>query len=327
MTTVVCLSLASAQALRDSGLGVRVDRARRLDEHEHLGVGEERSREHEPLALTAREGAAPLVDVRVQTLGQRLDDVFCVRDGDRRVDPLVVSVRALPRVELAAQRAREDDRVRFADDDSPANRVDRELGERHVAEVDAVVVPEAAEPVGNRGSLVGLSGDEPDQAPRLDAEPRAVIMERDQGRGLGHGTSRLGNLGLDLEDPEHAGRADVRTRQLVDGLGRGPQREHEEGRVPVEGHELARVDLPLQREAGSEPRDQDDEEPGDEHLGGVERRLGKRDAHACLAHLLRACAVAREERLLPADSRSTRRPAAVSAPSAVSLPTSSRCTA
>ena len=60
--------------------------------------------------------------------------------------------------------------------------------------------------------------------------------------------------------------------------------------------------FPSSGEARAEPRDEDDEEPGDEHLGGVERGLGKRDAHACLAHLLRAGAVAREERLLAADS-------------------------
>ena len=37
------------------------------------------------------------------------------------------------------------------------------------------------------------------------------------------------------------------------------------------------------------------------HLGRVERRLRQRDAHAGAAHLLRAAAVAVEERLLAAD--------------------------
>ena len=45
---------------------MRVDGARRLDEHEDLGVGEQRPREHEPLPLAARERAAALVDDLVE---------------------------------------------------------------------------------------------------------------------------------------------------------------------------------------------------------------------------------------------------------------------
>ena len=101
---------------------------------------------------------------------------------------------------------------------------------------------------------------------------------------------------------EHALRPDVRARQLVDRLRRRAQRQHEERGVPVEGDEIARVDLPREREARAEPRDEDDEEARDEHLGGVERGLGESDPNACLAHLLRAGAVAVEERLLASDS-------------------------
>ena len=60
--------------------------------------------------------------------------------------------------------------------------------------------------------------------------------------------------------------------------------------------------FPSSGEARAEPRDEDDEEARDEHLGGVERGLGESDPNARLAHLLRAGAVPVEERLLAADS-------------------------
>ena len=55
-------------------------------------------------------------------------------------------------------------------------------------------------------------------------------------------------------------------------------------------------------EVRADPRDEDDEEPGQEHLGGVERRLRRRDPDAGEADALRALPVAVEERLLAADA-------------------------
>ena len=81
----------------------------------------------------------------------------------------------------------------------------------------------------------------------------------------------------------------------------GPQRDHEEGRVAVERDQLAGADRPVEREARAEPGHEHDEEARHEHLRRVERRLRQRDAHAGAADLLRAVAVAVEERLLAAD--------------------------
>ena len=53
---------------------------------------------------------------------------------------------------------------------------------------------------------------------------------------------------------------------------------------------------------GADPGDEHDEEPGQEHLGGVERRLRRRDLDAREANALRAQLVAVEERLLPTDA-------------------------
>ena len=127
-----------------------------------------------------------------------------------------------------------------------------------------------------------------------------VDERRERGR-LGDGSRRLLRRALDVEDPEHPLRSDVRARELVHRLGRGAQRQHEEGRVAVEGDEVAGVDLPGQRETRPEPGDEDDEDPRDEDLRRVERGLGEGNAHACLAHLLRAVPVAGEERSFAAD--------------------------
>ena len=74
---------AVAELAGDPRLGVGVDGARRLDEDEDLRVREQRPREHEPLPLPARERAAALVDVVVEPVRQRVEDVLRVRDLDR----------------------------------------------------------------------------------------------------------------------------------------------------------------------------------------------------------------------------------------------------
>ena len=55
---------ARLQPLGDPGLGVRVDRAGRLDQDQDLGVGQQRAGQDQPLPLTAGERAAALLDLR-----------------------------------------------------------------------------------------------------------------------------------------------------------------------------------------------------------------------------------------------------------------------
>ena len=57
----------------------------------------------------------------------------------------------------------------------------------------------------------------------------------------------------------------------------------------------------LDGEPRPEPGDDDDEDPGQQDLGRVERGLRQRDANARAAHLLGAAPVAGEEDLLAAD--------------------------
>ena len=84
------------------------------------GIGEQRAGQREALPLTAGEAASALLDVLVEAFGQRVENVLGVRRRRAlRAEASSPLVRA-PRVELAAQRAGEEHRVRLADDDPSA---------------------------------------------------------------------------------------------------------------------------------------------------------------------------------------------------------------
>ena len=289
-----------AKPPRDPGLRVGVDRARRLDEHEDLGVREQRASQHDALALAARERAAALLDVAVQPVRQRLEDVLGIRHGDGLEDGRIV--RAVPGVELVPERAGEEQRVGLADHDPSPDELDRQLGERHPAEADALALDEPAQPVGERDRVLRPVRDESGEHARRDDEPGAgVRQQRLRGRSGGR-RGGIGDQRLDREDVEHPSRADEGPRHLVDGLGGRAEREHEEGGIAVERNELARGDSPVDRETSADPDDDHDEDPGQEHLRGVERRLRQGHPHSREPHLLRAASVAIEEDRLAADS-------------------------
>ena len=112
-------------------LGLRVDGRHRVVEHDDARAGDERARERDALALSAREVDAALADQRVVAVGQlggELRDAGRLAGGDdlvpRRVRPR--------RGQVVAQRDREEDRPLRDDRDRGA-----QLGDRHVAHVDA----------------------------------------------------------------------------------------------------------------------------------------------------------------------------------------------
>ena len=107
--------------------------------------------------------------------------------------------------------------------------------------------------------------------------------------GSGSGSHGILDRPLDGEDAQHLAGTDVGARELLHRLGRRPQRNDEEPRIPVEGDQLARGDLPRGGEMRADPRDEDDEEPRQEHLRRVERRLRRRDAHAATRTLSERC--------------------------------------
>ena len=88
----------------------------------------------------------------------------------------------------------------------------------------------------------------------------------------------------------------------VDELGGRAQRHDQEGRVAVERDQLPGGDLALEGEAGAEPGDEDDEDAGQQHLGGVERRLDAGHPDADAADPLRLRGVPAQEGLLAADA-------------------------
>ena len=101
-----------AKAPRDAGLRVGVDCARRLDEHEDLGVRKQRSGQDDALPLAARERAAALLDVAVQPVRQRLEHVLGVCDGDGLEDRPDRPSGPRGRARVAACRRRAADRSR-----------------------------------------------------------------------------------------------------------------------------------------------------------------------------------------------------------------------
>ena len=128
-TTVVRPARKSCEPAGDAGLGVRVDRARRLDEHEDL---------RRPRAAPGRARAAAAA--RRRTSGRARRRARRARPGSATstssaaatsiaVGDLVVA-RPRPRVELAAQGAGEDQGVGLADEDPPAHDLERQPVER-----------------------------------------------------------------------------------------------------------------------------------------------------------------------------------------------------
>ena len=218
------------------------------------------------------------------------------------MDLLVLAVDAAPRIELGAQRPGEEDRIRLADDDPPPHRP-RSEGPR--GGTSPKTTPSSSRKRPSRSAILaassGFAETSPTSFPGSTTRPEPRSRSGAPSGGSDAGLLGLGDVPLDGEDAEHPLRADERAGDLVDGFCGRAQRQHEERGVPVEGDEVADVDLPREREACAEPRDENDEEPGHEDLGGVEGRLRQRNADACLSHLLRAVPVAVEERLLAAD--------------------------
>ena len=94
----------------------------------------------------------------------------------------------------------------------------------------------------------------------------------------------------------------MRAAKPVDELGRRPQRKHEEGGVPVERDQLAYGDVALEGVPGAEPGDDEDEDSGQEHLGGVERGLDARHSVADPTDLLGLGRIPAQEGVFAADA-------------------------
>ncbi len=164
-----------AQPLLDLGLGRRVDRRRGVVEDEHARVDDERPRDRNPLALTARERDPALADHRVVPVGQAVDELLRLRELGRSFDRLVRSVDD-SEGDVLAHGCREEERVLRDDADRPPERA-----ERHVAHVDAVEldaararVVEAADQCRERRLAGTRVSDQRGRRARLELEVDAV---------------------------------------------------------------------------------------------------------------------------------------------------------
>ncbi len=81
------------ERLADGALGLHVERARGLVEHEHRRVAQDGAGDRDPLALAAGEAEAALADDGVVALGQRRDRVVDLGGARRLLDLLVGRIR------------------------------------------------------------------------------------------------------------------------------------------------------------------------------------------------------------------------------------------
>ena len=111
----------------------------------------------------------------------------------------------------------------------------------------------------------------------LDDDAAAFVAQGGVGGRLGgarsHDIGVIDVIRLDLEHPDDLAGADVGAGQPVDELGRGAQRGDEEGRVAVERNQLTGRDPAVDREPSPKPRDEDNKDARQEHLGRIEGSL------------------------------------------------------
>ena len=143
---------------------------------------------------------------------------------------------------------------------------------------------------------------------RILSPVRASRRLRARRRWLGR-VRRVEVVGRERQHPAYAAGRDPGPDQLVGVLGGGPQRDHQERRVAVEGDELTGADLALDGVPGAEPDHEDHEDAGQEHLERVEHRLQPSDLYAGLSGGLRLTPVAVVEDLLAADAAQHTKPA------------------
>ena len=229
---------AAANTSSDEGLRrLRIEVRGRLVEHEHRRLGEERAREHDPLALAARKLPSLLADERVEAVREALHPVEDARraQGARQV---VVARIGPGEPEVVADARREQVRVLARDGDQAAHVLLAVAAQVLAVEshAPALRVDEAQEQA-HDGRLAGSAPAEQDDAPpRFEAQAEAVergslvaavagpdVVELDRERLLRGGERKRGVD--DARDAvgqiEHASAGRYGRLQLAEGLGQG----------------------------------------------------------------------------------------------------------
>ena len=256
-----------AQGGVDLFLGPRVDRRRRVVEHEDARVGEHRARDGDALALAARQREPAFAHERVVAVGERVDERRS--PGDRRRTAHVVVGGVGPAVrDVVAHAVGEEERVLEHHSDLAPQGI-----ERDVAHVDAVdldrpllAVVEAREEeadrrlagTGGADECDGLTGRDPQREVgqhRLRPEvPVGDVLDDDLPVGDME-RFRVGFLGdnrVGVEDLEDAVGRGARLLRDRDDVGHHPHRREQLREVGGEGEERAERDLALDREVPAE---------------------------------------------------------------------------
>ncbi len=164
------------------------------------------------------------------------------------------------------------------------------------------VAAEPSEARGDPGRLVRVLRHQRDESAGAHDEPALVVDER-LATVCGRGVDRVpGRRGRDAQHLEHLAGADDGAGGDPQRFGGGPQGLGEECGEPVERDELARRDVPGEREPGAVPDHGGQEEAGQQRLERVEQRLGLGDADAGAPHDLGLLPVPTGEHLLAADA-------------------------
>ncbi len=287
----------------DPRLGVGVDGRRRLDQHQDLGVAGQRPDQHQPLPLAAREACgrarprrSPVP--RAAGRGCRPADAVSIARSRASLSCRPVTSRLSSRrpekseapVSETTIRRRTSSRVRAVSGTPP--RVTSSSGS------GAHMPSRSASAADSSGCSLTMAVIVPG---RIRSPVRAVRQlrhrRRRRGRLLG-----VGPVGVERQHPADALGGDPSADQLVGVLGGRAQRDHQERRVAVEGHQLTGRDLARDRRAGAQPDDHDHEDPGQEDLERVEHRLQLGDLYPGPASRLRLATVALVEDVLTADA-------------------------
>ena len=329
------------QATGHARLGVGVQGAGGLDEHEGGSLGEQGAGQGDALALTAGQRAPLLRDHAGQAPIQRGQDVPGVGDLQGGQQPVVpgqpgcggahvlvdgVDARALglrgherahadglgrggaAHVEGLAKGAGEQFGGGAGYHDRGAHVAQRHVGQRPALQGHhRGVVVEAAESGGQRRGGPRIGGDDGGHAARCEAHPGGRVDDPPVlGGAVGGGQVQALGGGAggrdDVEQSAQAPQPDHGPRVVLHRVREHHERPRQVGGVAVEGDELAGADLPGDRHAGGGPHDDGDEQARQEHLQAHEHRLGAGHFDPASAQLLGGLAVAAGEDVLTADA-------------------------
>ena len=282
----------------------------------------------------AGERAAALLDLGVEPVRERVEDVLRAGGRDRGLSSRVVAAAHAERVELVAQRPGEQPRVLSPTSDrrrtSSSGRSCQRRRRRGVTGWSPGVHV-AAEPVGERGGLLRVGADDADQPCRARRPARwPGRAARRRAAAAATGACRLGRAagaaagrrapGARRDQPRWSPCRPPRSPCAAGSPGT-PRSRRTRPAAPIDSS-------PSTAQPRAEPGDDDDEDAGQQDLRprraptapGRPRRRPR--GPRCDSRRNRPRNISS-----PPIPRSTRRPATVSAPRVVSWPTSSRCSA